>query len=78
MEQNFGVSFSSRGMLNLFEHLGLTFSRPIYTLAKADPQKQEEFREAFESLKKLLNGDVSTILFEDESMICDYQTIMKT
>lgn len=29
-------------------------------------------------LKKLLNGDISKILFEDESMIRDYQAIMKT
>lgn len=29
-------------------------------------------------LKKLLNDDISKILFEDESMIRDYQAIMKT
>ena len=35
VEQNFGVSFSSRGMLNLFERLGLSYTRPTYTLDKA-------------------------------------------
>lgn len=52
VKQNFGVSFSSRGMLNLFKRLGLSYTRPTYTLDKADPQKQEEFRKTFESLKK--------------------------
>lgn len=53
VEQKFGVLFSSCGMLNFFERLGLTYTRPIYALDKADPQKQEEFRKAFESLRKI-------------------------
>ena len=65
-------------MLNLFEWLGLSYTRPTYTLDKADPKKQEQFRKTFETLKKLLEGDITTILFEDESMIRDYQAIMKT
>lgn len=77
-EQKFGVSFSCRGMLNLFERLGPSYTRPTYTLDKAGLQKQEQFRETFEALKKLLEGSISTILFEDESMIRDYQAIMKT
>jgi len=63
-------------MLNLFERLGLSYIRPTYTLEKADPEKQEKFRQTFEVLKKLLEGDIFTILFEDESMIRDYQAIM--
>ena len=51
-EQQSGVSFSTRGMLNLFERLGLSCTRPTYTLNKADPEKQEQFRETFEMLKK--------------------------
>lgn len=51
VEQKFGISFSSRGMLNLFERLGLSYTRPSYTLNKADPKKQEQFREKFETLK---------------------------
>ena len=78
VEEKFGISFSSRGMLNLFERLGLSYTRPTYTLEKADPKKQEQFRETFEILKKLLEGVISMILFEDESMIWDYQAIMKT
>lgn len=52
VEQRFGVQFSNRGMLNLFERMGLSYTRPTYTLAKADPEKQEQFRETFETLKK--------------------------
>lgn len=56
VEQKFGVSFSSRGMLNLFDRLGLSYTRPTYTLDKADPEKQEQFRELFETLKKTSGG----------------------
>ena len=48
----FGVEYSERGMRNLFERLGLSYTRPTYTLAKADPQKQDDFRQEFEAVKK--------------------------
>lgn len=56
VDQKYGVSFSNRGMLNLFERLGLSYTRPTYTLEKADPKKQEQFRETFEELKKTSGG----------------------
>ena len=52
VKQRFGVSFSTRGMLNLFQRRGLSYTRPTYTLNKADPEKQAEFRKTFETLKK--------------------------
>lgn len=52
VKQKFGISYSSRGMLNLFDRLGLSYTRPTYTLDKADPKKQEQFRKTFETLKK--------------------------
>lgn len=51
-EEKFGVIFSDRGMRNLFERVGLSYTRPTYTLKKADPKKQEQFRKDFETLKK--------------------------
>ena len=33
---------------------------------------------SWKALKKLLNDDIDVILYEDESMIRDYQAIMKT
>lgn len=52
IRKHFGVSFSERGMRDVFYRIGLSYTRPTYTLKKADPQKQAEFRETFERLKK--------------------------
>jgi putative transposase len=49
---NFGVEFSSRGVRNLFERIGLRYTRPTYTLKKADPEKQAAFVEEFNRIKK--------------------------
>lgn len=49
---NFGVQYSYTGMIDLLHRLNLSYTRPTYTLAKADPQKQEEFKQEFELLKK--------------------------
>lgn len=52
VSQRFHVDFSERGMRNLFYRIGLSYTRPTYTLEKADPKKQEAFREEWEVLKK--------------------------
>jgi len=39
-------------MIDVLHRLNLSYTRPTYTLAKADPQKQEEFKQEFELLKK--------------------------
>ena len=65
-------------MSDLFYRIGLSYTRPTDTLDKADPEKQDAFRRQFEDLKKLLSGGIDVMLFEDESMIRDYQAIMKT
>ena len=44
VKQRFGVSFSIRRILNLFQRLGLSYTRPTYTLNRADSKKQEQFR----------------------------------
>ncbi|WP_442916643.1 winged helix-turn-helix domain-containing protein [Lutispora sp.] len=36
--------------------LGLNFTKPTYTLAKADPQKQEEFKNSCSLEFKLLSA----------------------
>ncbi|GGK06293.1 hypothetical protein GCM10007063_31000 [Lentibacillus kapialis] len=65
-------------MRALLPRLGLSYTRPTYTLAKADPEKQEAFREEFATAKKMNDGEIDRILFQDESMIRDYQAIAKT
>lgn len=52
VKKQFGVQFSERGMRDVFYRLHLSYTRPTYTLAKADPVKQEEFKGQLEQLKK--------------------------
>lgn len=53
VSDNFNVEYSSRGMLQVLHRLNLSYTRPTYTLAKADPEKQETFKQEFEVLKKI-------------------------
>ena len=50
--REFGVQFSSNGMLDLFHRLNLSYTRPTYVLTKADSEKQTQFKEDFEAVKK--------------------------
>lgn len=52
IKQEFNVSYSDRGTRELLYRLKLSFTTPTYTLAKADPAKQEAFKQEFEELKK--------------------------
>ena len=52
VKEHFGVDFSERGMRDVFYRLHLSYTRPTYTLAKADPANQEEFKERLDRLKK--------------------------
>ena len=50
--REFGVRYSINGMLDLFHRLNLSCTRPTYVLAKAGPEKQKQFIEAFDGIKK--------------------------
>ena len=53
IEREFGVSYTQKGVSKLFHALGLSYTRPTYTLKKADPQRQRQFKEeTFPALKK--------------------------
>jgi putative transposase len=55
IEKEWGETYTlrGRGVSRLLEDLGLSYTRPTYTLKKADPEKQEEFEtKTFPSLKK--------------------------
>ena len=52
IKATYGVTFSGRGMRNLFKRIGLSYTRPTYTLKKADPEKQEAFKQEFADVKK--------------------------
>ena len=53
IEQEFKVVYAARSVRDLFHRLGLSYTKPTYTLAKADPQKQEIFKQEFEEVKKI-------------------------
>jgi len=52
VKNNYNVEYSVRGMTDMLHRLKLSYTRPTYTLAKADPEKQEAFKQEFEVLKK--------------------------
>ncbi len=52
VRDHYGVEFSERGMRDVFYRLNLSYTRPTYVLANANPQKQEEFVERLEDIKK--------------------------
>ncbi len=52
VENNYNVKYCQSGMLYVLYRLNLSFTRPTYTLANADPQKQEAFKQRFDLLKK--------------------------
>ena len=52
VKQKYGITFKERSMRDLFKRIGLSYTRPTYTLEKADTEKQNEFRENFEIKKR--------------------------
>lgn len=49
---NFNITMSHRGTHEILRRLNLSYTRPTYVLKKADKEKQEEFKNVFEGLKK--------------------------
>ena len=52
IKNNFNIEYSHSGTAEVLHRLNLSFTRPTYTLAKADPHKQEEYLVDFELIKK--------------------------
>ncbi|WP_335871255.1 IS630 family transposase [Bacillus sp. 2205SS5-2] len=78
IKSTFHVDSTDRGFGKVLHRLGLSYSRPTNTLAIADPEKQELFKGEFKWVKKMMNNEIDRILFEDESMIRDYQVLSCT
>jgi len=79
VEQRWGTRYRLKGMFLIMKRLGLSHTRTSYTLANADSEKQREFREAISpNLKKLIMWEIAHLLFQDKSMIRDYQAIHST
>jgi len=53
IEREYGYTYSIRGVSKLMERMGMSRTKPTYTLAAADPEKQQQFvEETFPALKK--------------------------
>lgn len=53
IERKWGFTYSIKGVDGLLHRLGLSCTRPTYTLKKADPEKQKKFVDViFPELKK--------------------------
>jgi transposase len=50
--KEFRVKYSINGMLDMLHRLKLSYTRPTYVLARADPEKQAKFKSDFEEVKK--------------------------
>ncbi|MBG9792580.1 transposase, partial [Paenibacillus dendritiformis] len=52
IERTYGCTYSLRGVSKMMEHMGMSYTKPTYTLAAADPVKQQQFvEETFPALK---------------------------
>ena len=78
VKQAFGITYTNGGMRDMLIRLGFSYTSPTYSLAKASKEKQEVFKSQFEVLKKLSEGKINHLLFQDESLIKDYQALCKT
>lgn len=78
IEKNLNIIINPSSMAVILHRLNLSYIRPTYILKKADKNKQEIFKKTVWTSKKHLNGEASHILFQDESIIRDYQAIQKT
>lgn len=53
IESTYGCTYSIRGVSKLMERMGMSYTKPTYTLAAADPVKQQQFvEETFPAIKK--------------------------
>lgn len=53
IKREFGVTYSLRGISKMMHRQGLSYTKPTYTLAAADDEKQRIFTEStFPNLKK--------------------------
>lgn len=76
IEREWHKRYTLRGVSVLLHDLGLSHTKPTYTLANADPAKQKQFiEETFPALKKLIFEKIDHLLFQDESMIRNDQAL---
>lgn len=53
LKREYDVDYADRSVRALLHRLGFSWTKPTYTLAKADPEKQDAFKQDFERVKKI-------------------------
>lgn len=53
-KREFDITYAESSMLQVLHQIGLSYSRPSYTLAKANKEKQQQFKEELNAEKKNL------------------------
>jgi transposase len=54
IDEKFSVTMNRSGIYRMLLHMGLSYTRPTYTLAKADKEEQKPFLQDMEMVKKPL------------------------
>lgn len=54
LEEKFSVTMSRGIICDMLHRWGFRYTRPTYTLKRANPQKQKEFQQEMELIKKLV------------------------
>ncbi|OAO84438.1 Mobile element protein [Parageobacillus thermoglucosidasius] len=52
MYHHYGISISREALRKLLHRKGLSWTRPTYTLAKGDPDRQKNFEKQMDLIKK--------------------------
>jgi len=52
IKREYGYEYSIRGITGMLDRMNFSYTRPTYVLAKADKQKQEQFKQDFDKVKK--------------------------
>jgi transposase len=64
IKREFGYRYSLRGISKMMYRQGLSYTKPTYTLAAADSEKQRQFSEiTFPELKKTVERRNQTFTF---------------
>lgn len=75
LKREFGIKYKDRAVLNILARLGFSHTRPPIHWRKWINKSNRGSARHLKRIKKLENGEIDTILFEDESTIRDYMAI---
>ena len=64
IEKSYGISYTRSALIKLLKRVGMEYRKPKVMPSKLDPEKQQEFIDAYEGLLNNL-GDDEAVLFAD-------------